>query len=323
MPTRLYGIHQRTLRLSCLWGAALLMVALSIAPAMARMLETAYGNVEIEGQPERVVTLYEGALDASIALGVTPLGAVATRGGEHVATYIADEVSDISIVGTARETNLEAVVALQPDMILASPLLPQEQYQLLSRIAPVVVPPSGGFTADSWREELRVFTQALGRDEAEAEALIEHVDQRAAELAARLGDEPPTAALVRWMPQGPMVMNEDLFGTGFIAAAGFEVTDAGLVRKGVPHSDPLSLENLSRIDQDWMFLATLNQEGEEALEAARTSPAFQRLSVVGNDRVVPVDGQLFSSAMGPLAAQAILDVLEGVIDTIEERDAVN
>ena len=79
------------------------------------------------------------------------------------------------------------------------------------------------------------------------------------------------------------------------------------------HSDVLSLENLSQVDGDWLFLATLNEDGQAALAAAKQSNAFTRLNVVEKERVVPVDGQLWTSANGPLAAQAILDDIEAAL----------
>ncbi|MGQ4880575.1 ABC transporter substrate-binding protein [Billgrantia sp. LNSP4103-1] len=286
------------------------LLALTAIPAQAATVATAFGDVEVPSAPERVVSLHEGALDTALAVGVTPLGAVTTRGGDGVARYIEAHLGDQrpAIVGVVREINLEAVLALEPDLILAPPQLPEAQYRLLSRIAPTVVPLTEGLQPEAWRDETRLFAQALGRQK-EGEAALEAVDSRAAELAEQLDDEAPTAVLVRWMPQGPMVMSEQLFVSGLLRAAGVAVHDAGLVREGKPHSDTLSLENLSRLEADWMFLATLNEEGREALEAAKASPAFARLDVVARDRVVPVDGQLWTSASGPLAAQAILDEL--------------
>ncbi len=93
---------------SPLMGACLATVlALATGSAQARTLDTAHGEVEVDGQPSRVVTLYEGALDAALAAGVTPLAAVATRGGQGVAGYLSDRVPDIAMVGTSRELNLE------------------------------------------------------------------------------------------------------------------------------------------------------------------------------------------------------------------------
>lgn len=294
------------------------VAVLALLPLTAwaeRSVETAFGEVVVPRSPERVVTLYEGALDVALAAGVTPLGAVTTRGGDGMARYIEAHLGEQrpAIVGVVREINLEAVLALEPDVILAPPQLPDAQYRLLSRMAPTVVPLTEGLDPEAWRAETRLFAQALGR-EAEIEAALEQVDARAAEVAERIAaDEAPSAVLVRWMPQGPMVMSADLFTAGLLRAAGVAVHDAGLTRENSPHSDPLSLENLSRVDADWLFLATLNEEGREALQAAQATPAFARLDVVARDQVVPVDGQLWSSATGPLAALTILDQLDAAL----------
>ncbi|SEG22576.1 iron complex transport system substrate-binding protein [Billgrantia desiderata] len=294
------------------------VAVLALLPLTAwaeRSVETAFGEVVVPRSPERVVTLYEGALDVALAAGVTPLGAVTTRGGDGMARYIEAHLGEQrpAIVGVVREINLEAVLALEPDVILAPPQLPEAQYRLLSRMAPTVVPLTEGLDPEAWRAETRLFAQALGR-EAEIEAALEQVDARAAEVAERIAaDEAPSAVLVRWMPQGPMVMSADLFTAGLLRAAGVAVHDAGLTRENSPHSDPLSLENLSRVDADWLFLATLNEEGREALQAAQATPAFARLDVVARDQVVPVDGQLWSSATGPLAALTILDQLDAAL----------
>ena len=290
--------------------------ALIASSASARTLTTAYGEVEVEGDPERVVTLYEGALDASLAAGITPLGAVTTRGGDGVANYIEAHIEGerLAIMGVVREINIEAVVAQRPDLILAAPRLPKKQYELLSRIAPTVVPAYSGVSPDAWEAEARLYGQALNRQEA-IETAIAKVDQRAAKLAEDLAEAGVggTAYLVRWMPAGPLVMSDQIFTTGMMAKVGLDVDDADLLNDRGVHSDPLSLENLSKVDGDWMFLATLNEDGDKALENARRNSAFTRLSVVQNDRVVPVDGQLWTSANGPLAAQAIMDDIEAAL----------
>ncbi|MCK2184314.1 ABC transporter substrate-binding protein [Halomonas getboli] len=298
-------------------GASLLAaLAAAVTPAQARTLDTAHGEIEVPDAPERVVTLYEGALDAALAAGVMPVGAVTTRGGGDVARYIEPHLGDQrpAIVGVVREINMEAVVGERPDLILAGPRLSDEQYRLLSRIAPTVVPTSPGITPDAWKVEARQFGEALGRED-EIDSAIDDVEGRAAELAERVqaGDVGATANLVRWMPQGPLVMSDQLFSSGLLEAVGLDVASDDLVNGRGVHSDPLSLENLSKLQGDWLFLATLNEEGDDALAAAKDSPAFARLPVVENGQVVPVDGQLWTSANGPLAAEAILDDIEAAL----------
>ena len=93
------------------------------AMAETRTVESAYGPVQINGQPGRVVTLYEGALDAALAVDANAVGAVITRGGSDVAEYIKSEAGDIAIVGAPAETNIEAVIAARPDLILPKKFL--------------------------------------------------------------------------------------------------------------------------------------------------------------------------------------------------------
>ncbi|SEG47671.1 ABC transporter substrate-binding protein [Marinobacterium lutimaris] len=299
-------------------GVAALGGLLAAQGAVADVtLETRYGSVSVNDDVKRVVTLYEGALDAAVAVDVIPVGAITTRGGDGVASYIQDKVEGIEIVGTARETNLESVIALQPDLILASSRLPKEQYDLLSSVAPTLVPTFDLFEEDAWKKESLYFARALNRV-AEMEQVLAETDQRGAQVQEKLNQtlsgSSHQATLARWMPQGALVMSDQLFAGSLLAAAGFDMKDAGIIEEGRPHSEPLSQEKLSLIDGDWLFLATLNDDGDAALDAARKSAAFQRLDVVKNDHVIPVDGQLFSSASGPLAANAIFDKLETVID---------
>lgn len=91
-----------------------------------------------------------------------PWGSVITRGGSDVAEYIKSEAGDIAIVGAPAETNIEAVIAAQPDLILAPPRINQQQVALLSRIAPVVASNVPMFQPDSWERETRLFAKAMG-----------------------------------------------------------------------------------------------------------------------------------------------------------------
>lgn len=310
-----------TFSLKQMLGSFILLATMTVTAAYAepREVETAYGPVSIDGTPERVVTLYEGALDAAIATGINPVGAVITRGGDSVAEYIQPKAKGVKIVGAPGETNIESVIALNPDLILASAQLSKEQYNLLSQIAPTIVPGFKAFTPKTWKQETNLFAEALGRADAGKRA-VARVEAKAAEVAKlvdnTLDADQRETGLIRWMPQGPLVMSEGLFSASLLQAAGFEVNSANIVKDGRPHSHPLSQENLGLIDHPWIFLATLNADGDEALEAARKSPAFQRLKANNADQIITVNGQLWTSASGPLAAMQILDDIANAMGTI-------
>jgi len=301
--------------------AALLTAGLTAAMgalAADHIVSTKYGDVKVDNNVKRVVTLYEGALDISYALGVNPIGAITTRGSDTVSTYLGDRTKGLKIVGTTRETNLEAVAAQHPDLILASSRLSPEQYKILSKIAPTIVPKSKPHSFPSWESETRLFAKALNKT-AQGEAVIGRIHDREADIKnvveVKIPKEKRNVSLIRWMPQGAMVMSTKIFSTEVLANTGFNVNDGGIVKQGSPHSSALSLENLSSIDSEWVFLATMNLEGQKSLDAAKKSPAFERLNVVKKDHVIPVDGQVWTSGSGPIAASVILDDIQKMLDT--------
>lgn len=280
-------------------------------------VDTKYGPVTVKDDVKTVVTLHEGALDVMSAINFPVAGSVATRGSETVSDYLAERQPNIHIVGTARETNLEAVIKEQPDVILASNALSKEQYLILSKIAPTIAPEWSFDTPNAWRKEAALFAKATGKT-AEVEQAIAAVDARAAKIKQKVEQQIPAdqrqVYVARWMPQGPMVMSKDLFAGSLLAQTGFAPQDGGLLKEGRPHSSILSLENIGVIDHDWLIMATLNKDGEEAFNAAKQSSAFSRLNVVQNNHVKTVDGQVWSSTSGPLAAQVVLDDIEQLLE---------
>ncbi|WP_397474243.1 ABC transporter substrate-binding protein [Pusillimonas sp.] len=287
-------------------GISLALAAGASSAAHARDIQTAKGIVQVEGTPQRVVTLSESALDTALATGIQPVGTVATRGSNSVSEYLRARAGKIGIVGTAREYNLEAILALQPDLILAPQALSSDIYNKLSLMAPTIVPAAS--FSDDWRLMVSTYAQALGREE-QVEEAYQGLDTRIGQLRERLG-EPRTVSVVRWMPQGPMIMSSKVFTGQLLHALGFKTPELADKQGDRPHSDVLSLENLGGLDSDWLFLATLNKEGAETLEATKRQPAFTRLGAVREGNVSTVDGQIWSSATGVLAAGLILDDIE-------------
>lgn len=289
-------------------GIAASFIALP-AHAQEKTLDTAYGKVVVKGEPQRVITLDEGALDTLLALGIQPVGSVAARGGKDLPTYLQPHAKDVPIVGVAREPNLEAILSQRPDLILASPGLEKRVYDILSKMAPTIVP-SAPSTAP-WAQRNALYVEALGK-EAEMQARVAEIEARIEALRGRI--EPGQRfSVVRWMPQGPMAMSSQLITGQILGALGMQGTEIAGKLGERPHSDILSLENLGAVDADWMFLATLNEQGDATLDAARQQPAFNRLEAVRNERAVTVDGQVWSSGTGVLAAQRIVEDIETLV----------
>jgi iron complex transport system substrate-binding protein len=297
------------LTLTACGGGATGATTTSDSAAAEITVSTAYGDVTVPGSPTRVITLAESALDVALAVGVEPVGTSASRGGDRPPAYLGDDAAAIPVVATVAEPNLEAIVDAAPDLILAASGLEEAQYESLSAIAPTVVPetPARG----EWQAPLHTYAEALGADD-DLTARLDAAEERAAELSAS-GALDGTVAVVRWMAAGPVLMNATHMPGSLLEAAGATPMQAAVDLGGKPHSDPLSLENLGEVDADRLFLAAFGADGAAALEAAESQPAFARLGAVQSDAVSVVDGGVWSSASGPIAAEQVLDDIEAAL----------
>ncbi|MEE2044859.1 ABC transporter substrate-binding protein, partial [Nocardiopsis tropica] len=120
-------------------------------------IESALGTAEIPERPERVVTLGQGSAETAIALGVVPVGVESYEWGSddtgylpwiHEAVTGSGEELPEQFAG-ADDIDFEAIIELAPDVILAPwSGVTQEQYDILSDIAPTVAYPELPWSTD-------------------------------------------------------------------------------------------------------------------------------------------------------------------------------
>ncbi|MEJ7647490.1 MAG: ABC transporter substrate-binding protein [Nakamurella sp.] len=147
-----------------------------------------YGETTIEQAPTRVATVSWVNPDVALALGVVPVGmdADAYGGNADKSTDWKDEA--LAGLGasigtdkapaqwdTANGINYDAIADATPDVILAAYSgLTQDEYDKLSKIAPVIGPVAANYTT-SWQDATTVIGAALGKG-SEATALISTVE---------------------------------------------------------------------------------------------------------------------------------------------------
>lgn len=150
-------------------------------------VEHKYGSTEIPAEPKKVVTLGLSDQDTALALGVKPVGVVdwfkERPFGKWAWAKQAWGDAQPAIVGERDEYNVEKIAALQPDLIVAQYSgMKQEQYDTLSKIAPVVAQPKGHEDYQApWQDMTRAIGKALGK-ESDTEKLIADIDRRFAEV---------------------------------------------------------------------------------------------------------------------------------------------
>ena len=273
------------------------------ATGATRTVTDATGTaVAVPLAPRRVVALSEQDLDGALALGVTPVGTVNGRGQTTPPAYLGEKIAGITVVGDVAKPAMDALVPVAPVLILAGGTTDAQILADLRKLAPTVVTYK---PADDWKTALRALADTLGLTDAATAWLADYDRQAADARTAFRSNAGAEVSIVRWNPQGPGVMQTGHFASSVAADLGLK-RPAGQQEPGFAHSEPLSLENLSRADGDWLFLGTLNPAGKQALEAARTSAAYRALKAVRSNRVMPVDGTVWTSRGGPAAALLVI-----------------
>lgn len=155
-------------------------------------IEHAFGETTISEKPERVATVSWGNQEAALALGVVPVGMPAVTWGDDdgdgVLPWVEAKLEELGaetpvLFDEAEGIDFEAVADTQPDVILAAYSgLDQEDYDTLSKIAPVVAYPDVAW-GTSWQQLTTINGTALGL-ESEAEALVDDLTTRLGDLTA-------------------------------------------------------------------------------------------------------------------------------------------
>jgi iron complex transport system substrate-binding protein len=270
------------------------------------------GSTCIPQSPQRIVMLREDYWINSLKLGVQAIATVAVPGFPFP-PYLQGNVDLIESVGNYSIVNLEKILRLNPDLILAPSGL-ENVYQKLSHIAPTVVLDQS-FPSPPWREQLEELAYILDK-EAEGKQLINNYWQRVEKLKKALSDR-------RHQLKVSLANTSSEYGIwsyGEKHHAGEILKDIGLQRPESQRGDFFYIENISKektsdLDGDVLFFVSWGREDDkETLEKLKQSPLWAKLNVVQRNQVHLVGVHWHNSDI--LAIDAILDDLfKYLVDT--------
>ncbi|WP_136708664.1 iron-siderophore ABC transporter substrate-binding protein [Agromyces sp. H66] len=284
----------------------------------------AFGETEISAEPERVATWGWGSTEAALALGVVPVAmAQQTYGAndEGVLPWVADELEELGAETPAILTDdgeappYEELVEAAPDVILAPYSgITEEQYDLLSEIAPTVAYPGEAWTTP-WRETVTIVGTALGL-EREARGVLDDLD---AELAAQAEAHPEldglTVAAV-WDVAGTFyVYTPEDSRVEFLSALGLEDAPAvaELANGDSPYFFTLSYEQLDRLDSD--LVISYHDTPAEA-DAFLASAPIRAIPAVTRGQVAQVVGTELIAAVSPPTALSLTYGLDELVASL-------
>ena len=289
---------------------ATLLVATVVSLAAAQDTVTithAEGETEVPKNPERVVVIGEEILELAWVLDMNVVGLAPGRvppesitgEGKIDPEFFADSFfaesgyEDVTIVGTWVEPSLEAILALEPDLIIRT-YWGQEGFEQLSQIAPTLS--FSQIQENSWETALPEMAKITG-GEAAAEAAVTELNTTYETLgqelqAAGVFERTPNTLVVSPFPGGDIYLYTGDRGADTLRALGFTYALPGGVTLD-PESDPggwttpISEEALLQTEADTLLLSltTSGFEGDpETLELLQNS-----------------DGQLVQQQLPPMS----------------------
>ncbi|WP_104167892.1 iron-siderophore ABC transporter substrate-binding protein [Arthrobacter sp. SX1312] len=282
-------------------GAADGATASAAAEGFPVTIEHAFGETTLTEKPERVATVSWVNADVSLALGVVPVGMPAdTYGGnENQSTPWKDarlEELDAAI-GTENapvqysETDgiaFDDIAATNPEVILAAYSgLSQEDYDTLSKIAPVVAYPEVPY-GTAWQDSTRIIGEALGLSD-DAEQLVADTERAIADAAADYpqlagktfiyGNLEPAAA------DGVSIYTANDNRPRFLTELG--MVQADVVTENTKDSSeffiPWSAERANELDSDLFVTWVADEATEQAISA---DPLLKQIPAVESGALV-------------------------------------
>lgn len=257
------------------------------------------GTLTLSQPPQRVIGLEFSFTDTLIRLGVTPVGVA--RDANPLP--LLDELTvGIPSVGTRAQPNLEAIVSLQPDLIIADLSRHAGIYNQLSLIAPTIVFNSLTGSYEDILEQFQIIGDLLGKSEEAARLLEEH---RTAFEQARAATSPDAGGFLAAVahPTGFTVHSSESFSGSLLQRLGR--TNIVSPLNGETQF-LMSLEGLAALDPPAIVIFRYLHEVTPVDEWATTA-VWASLQAVRNNRVYVFDRDNWTRARGLIASQAALE----------------
>ncbi|PKH22764.1 iron-siderophore ABC transporter substrate-binding protein [Enterobacterales bacterium CwR94] len=287
-------------------GLLLPMLASASESGYPRTLVTGLGSAVINAPPKRIVALGAGAEDIVLQLGIVPVGIEAHYWGGDRQGYLPWFRQEVErrnaplpvALNLSPETDIEAILRLQPDLIVATQSgMTQQVFDHLSWFVPVVAWPQRPWLTTP-QEQITLLAQALNKD---PQPLLSDLDDALKQAAAQIPHlDSYTFAYIRGGTNGSTlaayVAGDPRVDT--LLHMGLKMLPS-LAKQSVrfgSFSTFIGLENADQLnDADLVFTWYLNERDQQSIEA---QPLFRSIRAFREGGYVPLMDTSLVVAMG-------------------------
>lgn len=291
--------------------AALLLPACSVTPApqseTRSMTDDAGRTISAPIHPTRIVSLTYGTDEILTSL-LSPdrIASYSKYAGDGGISFLTKD--EVAKVGRTVDMEPEHILALAPDLVIASTSTPMQTVEVLTRSGVPVYVSGIPTTVEEMKEKVRGVAKAVHEEE-QGEALVSDMDSRLASLEEKLSQIPPEKERVAlgMSFRGILGKKGTLFSDVLRLA---HVKDGAAVYEVPKGADAyLSLEILPQINPDVILLPTWRvKAGDDTRafeEGLLSNPALREVTAVKERRLVP-----FSEKYKYVMSQHVVDAVE-------------
>ncbi len=280
------------------------------------VVDDAGRTLQFTQRPQRIVSLTYGTDEIVTGLvDIKRIQAYSRWAGDSEISFITKDQA--YTVGCKVHDNTEAIVALQPDLVLASTATASD---LLSSLQGLGIPVYVARTPHSYQEmctKIKGIAAAVGEQE-KGEEMVRDMDVRLQRLERRLQQIPPSQrrVAVAFNFTSAMGRRGDLLDSMLTMA--HVINGAAVISENTKneHGTPaISKEQVVRIDPDIFMLPTWNYNNKQDVQgyayAVMNDPAYRNVKAVRNKQI-----KFVSDKYRYVASQHIVDAIENIARTV-------
>ena len=273
--------------------------------------------VNLEHKPEKIVVLSPSFIDLLYAVDGKAIG----RPNSNV-KLITTKALDIPEVGFVYNINIEKVVALQPDLVIAMQGMHDKLIPILeSNNVPVIVIKYK--TYDDVFDKIALFGDIVGTQQ-KSRGLIQDLKQKLKSIEDQLPDKPVKIAILHATAKNvSLELGTSIAGsTANILHLQNVATNSNLLESSSDMA-PYSLEKLVESDPDFLFIVTMGNTAElekNMQENIENNPAWSSLRAVRDKKVVYLPSDLFLLNPGLRMPEAVEYMAKLVYPEIYSND---
>lgn len=301
--------HFALFLLSLLFGVLLLSGCGKVQPEsyLRQVVDDTGQSVSLPDHPSRIVSLTYGTDEILLGLVDTSrVTALSQYAGNQDISFVTEE--EAAAVGRKVDLNAESIMALKPDLVIASTSVSS---QLVSLLRQSGVPVYVSLVAADWNEmetKVRGVAKAVNEERA-GESMIQDMEDKRAALERKLSVIGPSEERCALGLSFRGILGKK--GTLFSEVLAMAHVKDGAARYDVPRGTNayLSMEILPEIDPDVILLPVWKvKAGDDEKAFAREimeNPAYRDVKAVKSGRLIP-----FAEKYKYVMSQHITDAME-------------